>query len=359
MIHRALASLALVLAAPAGATTPSVPPPDRMASVSGFHAAAKILSVAGFGGVLAVETGEGIVQRRALPDPALNRVDSAWPWASVTKQVLAVMTMQAVERGAIGLDDPAARYLPELGTSPTSPTVRQLLQHRSGLRNPDDSPEGVDGWPTFYTDGPTGLDWCVSGREGPPAEGWSYNNCDFFVMGAVLEKATGQSLPDLFRDGIANRAGLSNTAFMTIDTPRSLPADEERYPTILARFGAAGGLVGPVADLLRFDRALLDGKLLSDAGRAELWRAEPALGYMALGQCLFEAPLKGCSAPVRIVERRGAIGTYQVRNLILPGSGMTIAIVADRPEEAFAFGEIWTGSGVMHDVLFALACTRT
>ena len=49
-----------------------------------------------------------------------------------------------------------------------------------------------------------------------------------------------------------------------------------------------------------------------------MWTGDPALGYMALGQWAFDAPLEGCIGDVRIIERRGAIGKYQLRNIILP-----------------------------------------
>lgn len=106
--------------------------------------------------------------------------------------------------------------------------------------------------------------------------------------------------------------------------------------------------------MIAFDRALMAGKLLSKAGRASMWEGDPALGYMALGQWVFEAPLDGCAAPVRIVERRGGIGKYQVRNLILPDRAIAVALSTE--QEEFDFGEIWTGKGFMHDALSAIAC---
>ncbi|ACY15573.1 hypothetical protein Hoch_3067 [Haliangium ochraceum DSM 14365] len=123
---------------------------------------------------------------------------------------------------------------------------------------------------------------------------------------------------------------------------------------MLPRYGSAGALVGPIEDLLGFDRALLDGALLDDAARAELWRGQPALGYMALGQWSFELALAGCEAPVHVVERRGHIGAYQVRNLLLPASGL--AVVAFTVAAGFEFGEPWTGQGASYALLSALAC---
>ena len=87
-------------------------------------------------------------------DPAFR----LWPWASVTKQVMAALAMTEVDRGRIALDAPVSRYLAAFrARGQASPTVRQLLQHRAGLRNPEDSPKDADGEASWYRTGPTGL----------------------------------------------------------------------------------------------------------------------------------------------------------------------------------------------------------
>lgn len=102
------------------------------------------------------------------------------------------------------------------------------------------------------------------------------------------------------------------------------------------------------------DRALVAGRLLSPAARDELWKGDPKLGFMALAQWSFFAPLKGCSAPVRIIERRGGIERFQVRNIILPDSNRIIILFT--ADGDFDFGEIWQGKGLSHDLLAAAAC---
>jgi D-alanyl-D-alanine carboxypeptidase len=85
-----------------------------------------------------------------------------------------------------------------------------------------------------------------------------------------------------------------------------------------------------------------------------MWDGQAELGFIALGQWVFNAPLKGCAAPVRIVERRGAIGNVQVRNFVLPDQKVSAAVFIEDPN--FEFGEIWQGSGFSHDLLAAAAC---
>jgi D-alanyl-D-alanine carboxypeptidase len=254
--------------------------------------------------------------------------------------------MRRVASGDVALDAPASRYLPALrGTGPRSPTVRELLQHRAGSRRPEGYPES--------------LDWCLSGR-GAPGGQWAYNNCDYQVLGAMLERLERRPLPELFAAEIAGPAGIDARFVVGPGDPRvdatwpGGPTDEER--AVLARFGAAGGLVGTAEDLLAFDRALLTGAAVSERVRGEMWRGDPKLGFQALGQWAFDAPLKGCAGPVRLVERRGAIGRFQVRNFIAPDRGLAFVMLTNRAEGTFDFGEIWQGRGVSHDVLAAALC---
>lgn len=296
-------------------------------------------------------------------DGTPRQAGGLWRWASVTKQVTAVLVMQEVAAGRIDLDKPLSTYLPAFASANArSMTVRQLLRHQSGLPNPDDTEAGGDGVPAFYrpgaAEGADPLAFCAGPAKGPVGGEWSYNNCDYIVAGALLEAVTGTPWRDLVRERIGTRVGLATLGVY----PSTLPtaggfADGKPEPAYdLARYGAAGALYGSVADLLRFDVALLTGDLLPGTARAEMWDGRPELGYLALGQWSFTAPLKGCAAPVRIVERRGAIGGVQVRNFILPEQALALALFADQAE--FDFGEIWQGKGFSHDMLSLAACPQ-
>lgn len=351
-----LLAAALALAVPALAQTPAVDP-------------APILSANGFKGFALIAKGDAIVWQtprdRCTPagkdeivlchprDPAYLR----WPWASVTKQVIAVLTMTEVDRGHLALDTPASRYLPALGPTAGAPTIRQLLQHRAGLRNPEDSPKGTDGTPNWYTNGPTGLKWCLAGRTAPGGD-WRYNNCDTIALGAILEKVSGLTVPALFAERIATPLGMDATAFESPtpakDFPETAVVITPQEKAVFRRFGAAGGLIGVPLDLLKFDRALLTGKLVSSAARDAMWKGDPQLGYMGLAQWSFDAPLKGCAKPVRLIERRGGIGRFQVRNILIPDRDMTVILFT--ANEAQEFGEIWQGKGLSHDLLAASVC---
>lgn len=286
------------------------------------------------------------------PDEAATRTIDGWPWASVTKQVIAVLIMREVEDGSISLASDVGYWIPALRGRGLS--VEDLLRHRSDLPNPDETPPDADGFPAFYTDERDPLSYCTGEGEAPADGGWAYNNCDYIVLGALLEEATDTSLDLLLAQGIGLDAGWINTGFLTPGSDRRFASRTDTDAARIAGYDASGSLVGPLDDILAFDQALMNGRLLGENALARLWSSDPSAGYMALGQWVFEAPLAGCEAPVRIVERRGGIGKYQVRNIILPDLGVAMALATDQPD--FEFGEIWTGSGAMHDALAEVAC---
>ncbi len=305
-----------------------------------------------------------------LADRARNRpirADAAWRWASVTKQVTAALVMQQVDSGRIALDEPVTRYLPEFG-GPTGKevTVRQLLQHTSGLPNPDDTPRDGGGFPAFYLARGAGTGnaaasrgYCATAPKRAPGAGFEYNNCDYLVLGAILERVTGRPYAELVRGKLSRPLGLRSLRVADAQGERSpvigYEGDGRREPAMnLATFGAAGALSGTARDLLAFDHSLAGHRLVSAPSTAEMWRGDPRLGYAALGAWSFPATLRGCPEPVRLVERRGALGGIQVRNVIAPERGRALIVFTN--SAAVDFGEIWQGKGLSHELLSAAVC---
>jgi D-alanyl-D-alanine carboxypeptidase len=291
-----------------------------------------------------------------------------WRWASVTKQVIAVLVLQEVGKGTIDLDQPLSKYLPKFASANAGKiSVRQLLRHQSGLPNPDDTAPDAQSIAAYYLPGYAGnrdplTGYCAGAVKGEPGGNWAYNNCDYIVAGALLEAVTGKSWQTLVQERIAKPLKLRSLQAYpgpAKSITRSGLVGGKPEPGIdLAAFGASGGLYGSAEDLLAFDHALMSGELLPPKELAELWDGKPELGFIALGQWVFDAPLKDCAAHVKLVERRGAIGGVQVRNFIAPDLKAAVVVFADQSEADFSFGEIWQGSGFSLDVLNMALCKK-
>ncbi len=243
-----------------------------------------------------------------------------------------------------------------------------LLQHTSGLPNPDDSQSAAaNAFPDFYrrTDPASGgtsdaLGYCAGATKAAPGSGFAYDNCDYLVLGAVLERASGLSYATLLRDRVVRVLGLRHVGLARGD--RTLPVmaagfvgSGRREPQFaLATFGPAGAIYGTAEDLAAFDRGLLDHRLLSEDATRVAWTGDPRLGFVALGAWSFSVSLRGCAAPVELVERRGEIGGVEVRNLLAPEIGRALVVFSDRSD--LDFGEIWQSRGLSYDLASAAFC---
>ena len=337
-----------------------------------FRSAVQRAEADRFEGVIAVGDATRLLHAAAIGRADRERgvahtIDERWLWASVTKQVTAVLVMGEVERGRFALDTRVSTVLPSFrDAAHEAITVRQLLQHTAGLANPDDT-EASEGVPVFYRQtGPTisntarAEGYCAGPVKAVPGAAFEYNNCDYLVLGTMLERSTGRSYGDLVAERIAKPEGLTTVA-LAADRLRDEATGivgydaTARSPDVnVATFGAAGALTGSAADLLAFDRALLAGRLLGKAATGVLWTGDPKLGYEALGVWAFEARLKGCAKAIRLIERRGDVAGIQVRNVIAPDLGL--AMVAFTNRDDLDFGEVWQGRGLSFDLLSGLLC---
>jgi len=356
-----LGLLAWGMAALSAAATPGTRQLD--AALEREHAAGR------FDGVVLVGQADAVVYQRAIgwADRAANlphQTDAVWRWASVSKQLAAVLAMQQVEKGQLTLDSPLSTLLPEFKAPGAADiSLRMLLQHTSGLPNPNTQPGFYSA--QFKEDsGPVkaALSFCSGKPEGKPGARFSYNNCDTLVLQAVLEKLTGQTYSRLLQDALARPLNLTQLSMTparpdrnSVPMPKGyIDASTAEPPVNIASFGAGGAVRGTAQELWQIDRALMQGRLLAKDALRTLWRGEPKLGYVALGAWSFPARLVGCSANVALVERRGEIGGVQVRNLMAPELGAALIVFSNTAQTEF--GEIWQGKGLSHELASAAFC---
>ena len=208
---------------------------------------------------------------------------------SVTKSFVATVVLQLAAEGRVKLDAPVERYLPGL-LPDRRITVRQLLQHTSGLYNyTDDLP--LNDPETMRHRGADPAELVALALKHPalfpPGTSWSYSNTNYIVAGMLAERVTGHALADEIARRITRPLGLRDT-YLPRRGDEKLPAphavgyvptggglvDFSDYETTMA--WAAGGLVSTPADLDRFYGALLGGRLLRPAQLAEMRRTVPA-----------------------------------------------------------------------------------
>jgi len=291
---------------------------------------------------------------------------AVWRWASITKQLAAVLTMQEVAKGTIDLDAPVSRYWPEWRAPEASRIrIRDLMLHDSGLPQPDESSPDTQGIPSFYRTAAASPRESANGycagpaRAQPPAK-FEYNNCDTIVMAEVLRRVTRKDFEALVAERLAKPLRLESLGIYRLseDAAKHVRPTGE-YASLdpllnMGVYGASGGAYGTIADLWRFDHALMRGDLLSAEARETMWTSEKSNGFYGFFQWIFPARLVGCPGEVRVVERQGLIAGIELRNYLLPESGRAVIFFSrHRPAD---YGDPWEAKGFAFDILSQVQC---
>jgi CubicO group peptidase (beta-lactamase class C family) len=246
------------------------------------------------------------------------RVDTLFRLASVTKAIVCAAAMALVERDELSLESPIDRWLPEFrpklpsGESPEI-TVRHLLTHTAGLdyrfQQPPDGPyaranvsDGLDQPGLSLQENLRRIARAPLVRQ--PGVAWQYSVA-IDVLGAVVERAAGRSLPDVVAERITRPLGMTDTAFTIADMSRlAVPyadatpqpkrmSDGEVVPFMTGAgivfvpsraldptsFASGGsGMIGAASDLLAFFETIRRGgrPVLSEESTTEMMRNQNA-----------------------------------------------------------------------------------
>ncbi|MEW2569330.1 serine hydrolase domain-containing protein [Streptomyces sp. NPDC047070] len=298
-----LAGIGLTLPA-AGATGVTGTPAHSASHSRALQAGVDAVMKTGTVGVVARSTGPrgvryatGGVADRATQ--AAVRPGDRFRIASASKTFVATVILQLVGEGRLSLDDTVEQWLPGVvsgnGNDGGAITVRQLLQHTSGLFDyTSDFPEfeGTAGYQAerYRTWTPQELVG-IAMRHTPgfaPGDGWSYSNTNYILAGMIIEKATGHTWNEEVDRRLIRPLGLRDTLAPTTESRipgrhlRGYSSFEEEGPAIditelnASAGGAAGAMISTTADLSRFYQALLGGRLLRPAELTAMKTTVPA-----------------------------------------------------------------------------------
>jgi D-alanyl-D-alanine carboxypeptidase len=215
------------------------------------------------------------------------RADDRVRVGSITKTFTATVVLQLVGEHRIGLDDPIAERLPGLLPNGSAITVRDLLQHRSGLFDYATDPNFVSSLfadPTHVYQ-PRDLVAIALSHPAvfPPGTRYGYSNTDYVVLGSLIEAVTGHRADREIDRRIIAPLRLTATSFPT--TATDLPTPSAHGYVINGGAGAptvdtthtsptiawtAGAIISDAADVATFYHALLSGHLLRPAQLAEM-----------------------------------------------------------------------------------------
>jgi len=237
-----------------------------------------------FNGSVLVARGEHIIYQGGLGFANLewkipNDPHTKFELGSITKQFTALLVLQFVNEGKVRLAGHVSDYLPYYRKDTgIRITVHHLLSHTSGVPNFIELPGFLEGADSRVRYGVQKFaeTHCSGNLQFEPGAKFAYSNSGYFLLGAILEKVSGETYEELLQQRIFTPLGMKDSGCAHSETvlPRRA-AGYERSPRGLqnARYYdmsipyAAGGLYSTVLDLYVWDRALYTDRLLPVALR--------------------------------------------------------------------------------------------
>jgi CubicO group peptidase (beta-lactamase class C family) len=342
--YRPVAVLAAVAALTATAPAAAVPADLRARADASLDAswpadrpgAAVIVTE---GGRIVYTAGRGLADvERHIP----VRPNSVFRLGSITKQFTAAIILQLVDERRISLDDPLSRFFPDYPQPGATATVRQLLNHTSGIQ----SYTGIPGWMTeantnraYTTDE---LIAVFRDRPSPnrPGERWAYNNSGYVLLAGIIERVTNMPWHEAVARRIVRPLGLTSIRYGV--GGESVPLMAHGYtdtpeggvrPANLIHMSVpsgAGALIGTVEDLAKWARALHYGRVMSPASY-QLMIAPTRLADGSTedyGFGIGTADVRGR----RAIGHNGGIFGFSTDSLYLPEQDIFVAVFANSDE---------------------------
>jgi D-alanyl-D-alanine carboxypeptidase len=274
------------------------------------------------------------------------KTNSIFHVASVTKQFTAAAVLMLVEEGKVRLDDPIVTYINQAPESWARITVRHLLTHTSGI-----TPGAiirVDAQGKLTTREGTPLLDITAKRAFeviaqapllfPAGERIMYCDAGYFLLGLIIEKASGQSYSDFMQKRFFEPLGMSDSGILdrwkivkgsvlvyTIRAGQLAPWRRDWQYEV----NAFAGICSTVEDLAKWDAALRDGTMLKKTSLDLMWTpAKLNNGQEAVmfGDAYGFGWTLGEVRGYRTVEHAGASGTYILRFL---DDGLTIIVLTN------------------------------
>ena len=282
-----------------------------------------------------VKNGEVVkLQSYGLANIELNvpaTSETVYKIGSLSKPFIATGIMLLVAEGKLSLSDSIVRFLDGAPASWAGITVRQVLSHTSGLVreapgfDPLKAQPDADVIRSAYNVAPAFS----------PGERWQYSNLGYFVLAEIISKASGKAWPDFLAERVFQPLAMTatqvtNSALIVRNRANGYVVRDDEYqnaPVMLA-VRPSGALLSSVADLLRWDAALNDGRMPPRSMLEAMWtpaklssgdNVRYGLGWQLDGE-----------SPNRMIHHPGTIAGFQADYARFPEHKLSVIVLANQ-----------------------------
>lgn len=245
--------------------------------------------------------------------------------ASVTKQFTVAAIMRLVESGKLSIEDPLSKIFPDVPRA-REVKIRHLLSHASGLHNYTDEKAGLNdcAWNGNVAERVAAIAGMPHLYDFAPGTQWSYSNSGYFILGAIVEKISGQSFGEFLKKQFFAPVGMTHTALdddrdvvrgrasgYEVDNVEGARRVKNALWTPIAKHDGAGALQSTAEDLAKWGTALFGGKVL----KPESLR-------------LVTTPVRLDDGQLASNDLQGMLGKMKWTAGIEPGLGLTLQSLA-------------------------------
>jgi len=290
--------------------------------------------------VIVVKNGKTILRKAyGAADPVASKPltpGTVLRLGSITKQFTSAAILLLADDGKLALNDPITRFFPDYPTGGKVITVEHLLTHTSGIASFTGKPDyganmardvGVAQMIDSFKNDPL---------EFEPGTQYRYNNSGYFLLGAIIEKVSGQTYAGFLAQRIFTPLGMKDTAFEGHERSQAPRAGgyskgeqgfEAAEKLSMSQPYAAGALVSTVDDLARWNAAIAAGKLLKPASwklafKPYMLTPEKSTDY---GYGWHVGTLQG----VPVIDHGGGINGFRSYALRLPQQKVFVAVLSN------------------------------
>ena len=255
---------------------------------------------------------------------------------SVTKQFTCAVALQLEQEGKLSFDDRVSRYRADTFGHVNEITLRDLGNHVSGYR---------DYYPLDFVDRPMAKEiteenllktFTNKPLDFPPGTRYSYSNTGYLLLGYITSMVSHKTFEQSLQERILTPLGMTQTRF---EPARGAPGLADGYtqfglgpaelsiPEGRGWIGAAGGIWSTPADLMKWDLALMEGKVLN----AKSWKTMTTPRELKDGR----SSAYGCGQQLRdrgsllVLVHGGGVSGFGARNAMIPATRSAVVVMAN------------------------------